>query len=170
MFKKKRKTLSAIMLMVFSGYTGVSHGADGTITFTGELGGECSVESYTESVDFGKVSTTDFTVVESETEPQYFTITISCTDTDTLPSLTFSGEIDSSYAWGFANTGGSAEGIAARLIYSGNTIRPNEVTPLTNVTTADEAQTFTFGSRLRRTGDMVKGTIEIPITFTLSYE
>ncbi|BFT83921.1 fimbrial protein [Enterobacter pseudoroggenkampii] len=170
MCKRNRKLITALTLLACSGYAGVSHGADGTITFTGELGGECSVGSYTESVDFGRVSTADFNTVNSESDTQNFTIGILCTDTDTLPSLTFEGEIDSAYSLGFANTGGSAEGIAARLIYNGNTIRPNEVTPLTNVTTADEAQTFTFGSRLRRTGDMVKGTIEIPVTFTLSFE
>ena len=167
MFKRNRKLLSALTLLACSGYAGVSHGADGTITFTGELGGECSVGSYTESVDFGRVSTADFNTVS---DTQNFTIGILCTDTDTLPSLTFEGETDSAYSLGFANTGGSAEGIAARLIYNGNTIRPNEVTSLTNVTTVDEAQTFTFDSRLRRTGDMVKGTIEIPVTFTLSFE
>ena len=169
MLKINTYMLASIFLGCIS-YTGLTYGVDGTIIFTGELGGECSVASHTATVNFGKISTTDFPTVGSESELHRFTIGITCTDTDTLPSLTFEGEAESAYFLAFANTGGSAEGVAVRLTRNGTTVPPGSKIPLANVSSVDQPQTFTIGSYLRRTGDMVKGTIEIPVTFTLSFE
>ena len=167
------KMLSGFTAALFVGciyYTGLSHGADGTITFSGELGGECSVTTYTESVDYGILQISDFPTVGDDTASHTFTMGISCTDTGTQPYVSFEGEVDSTEPSYFANTGGTAQGIAIRLLYAYQTIIPGAETPLVNVTTAGQTQTYTFGSRLVRTGDLVKGTIEIPVTFTLSFE
>lgn len=101
-----------------------------------------------------------------------FSITISCNHDAVSPTIMFDGNTSSTYPTVFVNTSGDgyAENVGVQLLKNSSVI-----TPKTNISLGKAMSTaptvYDFNARLYRlSGNVTLGAVDVPVTFTISYE
>jgi len=130
----------------------------------------CSINTYDKQVRLGKVNKSALNTIGSTANATDFNISMTCGGIALKPYLTFEGETDSTYVDVFSNPVGAtyARGVGVRLMYDKNIIIPGMSVALTPSSTA--MQNYTFSANYVRVGALSSGAIEIPVTFTMTYE
>lgn len=157
-----------------------AHSDGGNITGINELGSfyfkpitvtapTCTIESYDKTVFMGKVTTSKLNTLGATSNATSFQIRMYCQSTNLSPTLSFEGDTDTNLGVFKNITGGTyASGVGVRLAYGGKYITPG--TPVSLKVPHTSTADYNFSASYVRTGDLVSGTIEVPVTFTLSYE
>lgn len=130
----------------------------------------CSINDYDQSVSLGKVSSSALNSIGSTANATDFNISMTCENVALTPSLTFEGSTDSTYVNVFSNQTGAtyASGVGVSLTFDGNIVTPGQTVALSSGSTA--MQNYTFSANYVRTGALSLGAIEIPVTFTMTYQ
>lgn len=134
--------------------------------------GACEVSDYLPEVNLGKAYSQRFRNpgdTQNETE---FSISLICNSSTISPTITFEGETDSIYPTVFSNSSGDgyAENVGVQLLANDSVITPGATVSLGQVSSTSVMQ-YGFSARLFRIGNPVTaGSIEVPVTFTISYE
>lgn len=128
----------------------------------------CTIEDYDKTVFMGNVTTSNLNAPGVISNTTNFKIKMSCQNAYLSPALTFEGDTDTTVG-AFKNRTGVlyAKGIGVRLAYGGENITSGTIVSLKPYASTT---TYNFSANYIRTGDMTSGNIDVPVTFTLSYE
>ncbi|AWF38156.1 fimbrial family protein [Klebsiella oxytoca] len=133
--------------------------------------GSCRVNSWDKEVDFGAVRTRTLKVAGSTGKEASFNINLYCSSAKRIPSITFEGRTDSAYTTVFTNPSGDeyAQGVGVQLLKDGNVITPGEKVSLKVLYAG--LKDYEFSSRVFRLNrELTVGAIDVPVTFTMTYE
>ena len=131
----------------------------------------CVINTYDAEVSLGKVVRSALDSLGATANATDFNISMTCASSVLKPTLTFEGSTHASnYVDTFRGTTGAgyASGVGVRLSYNGTIISPGKAVSLTPGSTAME--NYTFSAIYLRHSELSAGAIEVPVTFTLSYE
>lgn len=130
----------------------------------------CAVNSYDSTVSLGRVSASQLNVTGATANETDFNIAITCQSTSLAPAISFEGDTDPVYVNVFSNPTGAthASGVGIGLEYEGDAITPGTPVALNVLNTA--MTNYTFSANYVRTGALISGNIEVPVTFTMTYE
>lgn len=133
--------------------------------------GSCALMSWDAEVDVGSIAASALQAPGAYGDETNFNINITCTATSRVPSVTFEGSTDTTYTSVFTNQSGDefAKGVGVQLLKDGNVITPGESVPLTVAASGNRA--YEFSSRIfSLSPSTTEGKIDIPVTFTMTYE
>lgn len=136
------------------------------------ISGACEVSDYPTEVSLGSAYSQRFRNpgdTQNETE---FSISLTCNSSTLSPTMTFEGATDSIYPTVFSNPSGDsyAENVGVQLLSNGSVITPGASVSLGQVGTTS-VMPYGFSARLFRTGNAITaGSVDVPVTFTISYE
>ncbi|MCH0581428.1 fimbrial protein [Escherichia coli] len=135
--------------------------------------GACTLNNYENVVDFGTVSTRDLARIGKSNRTENFSISLSCNNPEKTPAVTFEGTTSDVYSDVFVNSisgDGYAENVGFEILMNGKTVTPGRPVSLGKINTAATTD-YTFTARLfRLPGLLSEGSLDVPVTFTLSYE
>ncbi|MEL0554242.1 MULTISPECIES: fimbrial protein [Enterobacteriaceae] len=134
----------------------------------------CEIKDYPAEVPLGIAYKQRFPNPGDTQNETTFSISLACEDTRLLPALAFEGATDSTHKTVFSNTTGEgyAANVGVQLMRNGSVITPGALTPATlGSVTSTAAMAYDFSARLfRLNGNMTSGAVEVPVTFTITYE
>lgn len=135
--------------------------------------GACILNNYDNVVDFGTVSTRDLARTGPSNRIENFSISINCNYPEKTPAVTFEGTTSDVYSDVFVNSTsgyGYAENVGFEILMNGKTVTPGRPVSLGKINTVATTG-YTFTARLfRLPGLLSEGSLDVPVTFTLSYE
>ncbi|WP_049101605.1 fimbrial protein [Klebsiella oxytoca] len=133
--------------------------------------GSCRVSAWDAEVDFGAVPVSTLQVAGEPGRETNFNISLTCSSTQRVPSLSFEGNTDAVYTTVFTNQSGDnyAEGVGVQLLKGSDIVTPGENVVLQVL--ASGVRDYEFTSRLfSLDSPTTEGAIDIPVTFTMTYE
>lgn len=131
----------------------------------------CTASDYPGEVSLGSAYSSQFRSPGETQNETNFSISLTCNSTKLRPVIAFEGATDDAYPTIFSNRPGDgyAKNVGIQLQANGNVITPGSVVSLGQA--GSPVNQYVFGASLRRTGDAVTaGSIDVTVTFTISYE
>lgn len=131
----------------------------------------CAVSDYPAEVSLGSAYSHKFRRPGDTGNETNFNISLTCNSSSLYPVVTFEGSTDAEHPTVFTNSSGDgfARNVGVQLLRNSSIITPGRAVSLGQA--AASLNQYEFRARLfRLNGAVTAGSIDVPVTFTISYE
>ncbi|WP_448868806.1 fimbrial protein [Enterobacter ludwigii] len=146
---------------IMSVYTNPFHVTNGT----------CRTNTYDNVVDFGELSMQSLKSPGATSKVVNFNINVSCGSSDIEPSIAFGGDTDSQNTNVFINSSGEgySRGVGIQILRGNEVLIPGQELPLGGGSVAEIDYEFR-GRVFRLNDELTEGRLDVPVTFSLTYQ